>query len=266
MLGEIPESDFRIESEGHGTYKNFSVFDQSPFSERMRGLKDTLDRAGSGAVGDLFEAYRGQFGNNAAADELRFQEDINDWKRLLDGRVQRFEEKFADRLAVLRDFNLDAVCSGAPGEDRNLKIEAARDQVLDSLDTLEKISSRHSWTQEWEVSEHGQKQPYQLKLAYPEVKVRDRKAWTVTQGSGTDSDKLVFSLSGASAAACQRFQNFWNPIDKDPILQQWQVVRQGDRLTVTVPKADIERFSQVFSLDALSQADGYQRPGSGGRA
>ena len=260
MLGEIPESDFRIKSEGHGTYKNFSVFDQSPFSERMRGLKDTLDRAGSPEVVALFGAYRGQFGDEAPADELRFQDDIDRWKQLLDQRVQRFEEKFADRLAVLRDFNLEAVCSGAPGEDRNLKIETARDQVLDSLDTLEKISSRHAWTQEWEVSEHGHKQPYRLKLAYPEVKARDRKAWTVTEGSGPDSDKLVFSLSGASAAACQRFERFWNPIPKDAPLQQWQVSRQGDRLTVTVPKADIERFTQVFSLDALSRHDDYTRP------
>ena len=104
------------------------------------------------------------------------------------------------------------------------------------------------------------KQPYRLKLAYPEVKARDRKAWTVTEGSGSDSDKLVFSLSGASAAACQRFERFWNPIPKDAPLQQWQVSRQGDRLTVTVPKADIERFSQVFSLDALSRHDDYTRP------
>jgi hypothetical protein len=262
MLGEIPESDFRIKSEGHGTYKNFSVFDQSPFSERMRGLKDTLERTKSAEVNELFEAYRSQFGDEAAADELRFEDDIKGWKQLLDQRVQRFDEKFADRLAVLRDFDMEAVCSGAPGEDRNLKIETARDQVLDSLDTLEKISSRHAWTQEWEVNERGHKQPYRLKLAYPEVKVRDRQAWTVTQGAGRDSDKLVFSMVGTSAAACQQFESFWNPIDKDAQLQQWQVSRQGDRLTVTVPKADIEKFSQVFSMDALSRHDRYLRPES----
>lgn len=262
MLGEIPESDFRIKSEGHGTYKNFSVFDQSPFSERIRGLKDTLERAKGPEVATLFGTYRGQFGDNAVAEELSFQEDIDGWKRLLDERVGRFEEKFADRLAVLRDFNLDAVCSGAPGEDRDLKIETARDQILDSLDTLEKISSRHSWTQEWEVKERGQQQAYQLKLAYPEVKARDRTVWTVAQGTDADSDKLVFSMVASSAAACRRFDEFLNSIPEQARPQQMQVLQGGDRITITVPKADVEKFSQVFSMDELSRSDNYTRPGS----
>jgi hypothetical protein len=228
----------------------------------MRGLKDTLECARGPEVAALFDAYRGQFGDNVAAEELRFQGDIDGWKRLLDERVGRFEEKFADRLAVLRDFNLEAVCSGAPGEDRNLKIETARDQVLDSLDTLEKISSRHSWTQDWEVKEHGHKQPYQLKLAYPEVKARDRKVWTVEQETDADSDKLVFSMGGSSAGACRRLNAFLNRIPEQDRLQQMQVLQRDDRITITVPKADLEKFSQVFSMDALSRFDNYARPGS----
>ena len=261
MLGEIPESDFRIKSEGHGSYKNFAVFDQSPFSERMRGLKDTLDRVDGQEVRQLFESYKEQFGDNAASDELRFKADIEHWNALLDARVVRFREKFADRLAVY-GFDMSPALSGANAGDAIKQRETACDQVLDSLDALEKISSRHSWVQEWKAKERGRTQRYQLKLAYPEVKSADRQAWTVTQGkSVADRDSLIFTMVGSNAQATRRFDAFLGKTQPNGLPAGWKQSREHNGITLKVPKSDIGKFNELFNLDRLSQADGYVRPG-----
>jgi len=233
MQGDIPRNDFAIE-EG---YKNFSVFDQSPFSERMRGLKDTLDAAGNAGVQDIFDAYRSEFGGNTNP-ESQFVPEIDGWRQSLAARADRFRKGFADRLAVY-NFQVPATDAAYPS--------AQHDKILDTLDTLEKITSEHHWTQRWTNAEG---QPVMLKLAYPDVNFKQRQAWKVNQRR----DSIVFEMETANASARRRFADFCGEPSRLP--QGFGVSVVDGRIRLEIPKTEIGAAYRLFSIQALRSHDG----------
>jgi hypothetical protein len=257
MKGEIPRNDFRIKSEGHGSYKNFSVFDQSPFSERMRGLKDTLEKvlyAGSEVTGGIYNEYRQQFGGARqpdTQDELQFMDDVNEWRDQLEGRAKRFENAFEDRLAV---YNFDMSEIGHGVEDpmqRQALINTTHDQILDTLDTLEKITSKHSWTQEWSDSKGAK---FGVDLVNPQVRFKDRQEWRVKEDPN-DSGRLIFEMARPNREAELRLQAFRNGLPQGANLDMTVI---GS--SISIPKSQIGSLSSYFSLDNLAKLDGHPRP------
>lgn len=237
MQGDIPRNDFAIE-EG---YKNFSIFDQSPFSERMRGLKDTLDAVGNNGVQNIFEEYRSEFGGNTNP-ESQFTPEIDGWQQSLDARANRFREGFADRLAV---YNFELPATDAAHQ------SAQHDKILDTLDTLEKITSEHQWTQRWTNAEG---QPVMLKLAYPEVNFKQRQAWRVTE----HDHSIVFEMETANASARRRFADFCGEPSRLPEGFKTSVV--DGRIRLEIPKTDIGVAYGLFNIQALRLHEGVDDP------
>lgn len=257
MKGEIPRNDFRIKSEGHGSYKNFSVFDQSPFSERMRGLKDTLEKvlyAQGEVTGGVFNEYRKQFGGDKKSDlnkELQFAEDINKWRNELEERALRFERAFSDRLAVYK-FDMSTIADSVQDPvQRQSLINNAHDNILDTLDALEKITSKHSWTQEWSDSKGAK---FGVDLVNPQVRFVDRQEWRVKEDPN-DSGRLIFEMVSPNREAELRLKAFRNGVPQSANLDM--AVIGG---SISIQKSQIGNLSSYFGLDNLAKLDAHPRP------
>lgn len=203
-------------------YKNFTIFDQSPFSERMEGVRELQRLRQGGDDLDVFEEYAGIFdGTDPGMD---FSDQIADMKKAYVERRAYILDVFADRLAVY-DFDF----AGTEGE-----VETARTNTLDVLDSLEKISSEHSWMSG------------KTELQYPEV--TSRVEWKVAE----KDDVLEFRADGCGRAGRERLQSF---IDGQLSGQGYVLRRDGDALVLEIPKAQIGKAFGDFGMDNLRRHD-----------
>lgn len=125
-------------------YRNFSVFEDCPLSEKIRGVRLLKNLAETGADLALFDAYAQYFDQDGRQHpELNFGDKIRELKQLYHYR----------RDAVLAEFR------------ERLPLTAVQ---LDTLDHLEKLTSRTT-----EISETG-KYPLQ------HLKTVRRQPWSVT--------------------------------------------------------------------------------------
>jgi hypothetical protein len=202
-------------------YKNFSIFDKAPLSEKMKGVKDIQDLAKTGRDIAIFEQYEEQFG--AGKGHLDFSESLAQWKDQYVERRDKILDVFTSRLAVY-DFQL----SGTQQEQ-----EKRVDQTFDLMDNLEKLTSRSSTT-----SPNGL-----VELARP--RVLERVEWGVVQNQdGT----LTFSAP-SSPEARERLESFLGPerfgmLGKD----------EGGRLSITLSPNTLDGFAQLFSDDNVFKA------------
>jgi hypothetical protein len=201
-------------------YKNFSIFDKAPLSEKMKGVKDIQDLAKTGRDVAIFEQYEEQFG--AGKGDLDFSDSIKQWKDMHVERRDKILETFDSRLKVF-DFNL----SGVPGEQ-----EKRVDQTFDLMDNLEKLTSRSTTT-----SPNGL-----VELARP--RVLERVEWGVVQNQ---DGSLTFSAP-SSPEARERLESF---LGKEfGIL----VNEDGGRLSMTMQPDLLATFMTRFSDTNVFQA------------
>jgi len=206
-------SDFSLDSAAQR--KNFSIHDQSTLAEKMEGVrqiqqlkKDGLDPKES-MSSDIARAY------------------IN--------RREEILEVFRNRLEV---DNFDFGPAGINAEDK----KTARDQTLNMLDGLEKLTSTTVGTA------NGKNNGIRLEI--PQVqKPEHRKAWNVRQ-SGND---IQFTFQGKSSEAEKILQTLKDFNEKRHAPSQAYSFRRGpeDFITVTVKTADIAQAQEALSYENI---------------
>ena len=226
-------------------YKNFSIFDQSPFSERMEGVRDlvkTLSDDIESAQTKIFKQYADQFGPSAT-NELNFTQALTAISNGYQARVNYVKDTFTDRLAVY-DWKLSA--EEALDSEPNKEFHS---QTLNTLDMLEKISSKGVTLQSGGI-----------KLEQPSVPYKNRQEWRVTELPG-DPSKVVFApVGGSSRAAMQRLQDF----AQTTFREKWKEEMEEKGITVhlgsgssdnyiTVLKVEMKAANETFSVDALRE-------------
>lgn len=218
------------------SYKNFSIFDQSPYSDRMRGVQkiQTLRQSDS-EWSRIFAQYKSQFGSDKDANS-NFQAAIGQWQTSFESRADDIVNNvFKDRLAVY-EFDM--------GKTDSVEKDKAHAQVLDMLDTFEKITSKHAWTQRW-TDKDGT--PCRVDLAVPMVKPKDRQEWQVTEDK--QSGELVFKAVRPKKDFFDRWTQFRNSVDRFPVVS---VSSPSDsEFVVRIAKKDLESASEVFNLEQL---------------
>ncbi len=171
-------SDFSFKHPGwlpHQRYKNFSMFDQSTFAEKMEGVRQIARAKADGTDTAVFNTYAAQF--DADTPETDFSHDIGLMKRLYEGRREGILKTFEERLAVDK-FHFGSI--------HHEVINVRRDASLNLLDGLEKLTSPTI-----AVTKNGIKLAY-LQIADPSK----RKEWHIHQ-EGDLPYNIVFSYSGA---------------------------------------------------------------------
>ena len=209
-------------------YKNFTIFDQCAFSERMEGVRKLQALAQTNDDVKVFEDYEAAF-RGEDDDRLDFRAEIKSMKSAYQKRRDYIlQTVFADRLKV---YGYDMSTLG----DNDAR-ETAKKQVLDILDMLEKISSKHKWMSD------------NTELAYPILTGR-RSEWKVTeQGSN-----IEFSIEKPSRSARGMLDNFMSAMHIDD--QYTVTTRQDGTIVLTVPKAQIGAAYGHFGVDNLRRHD-----------
>lgn len=228
------QNDFSMSNAG--SYRNFSIFDQSSYSDRMRGVQkiQTLRQSDS-EWGRIFAQYKSQFGADKDANS-NFQAAIDRWQSSFESRADDIVNNvFKDRLAV---YEFDV------GTTDPVKKDEAHAQVLDMLDTFEKITSKHTWTQRW-TDKDGT--PCRVDLAFPMVKPKDRQEWRVTEDK--QSGELVFQAIRPKKDFFDRWTQFRNSVDKFPVVSVSSP--SNSEFIVRIAKKDLASAAEVFNLQQL---------------
>lgn len=205
-------------------YKNFSIFDQSPFSERMEGVKELARLSKTNEDVAVFREYAATFGKDNPG--LDFSGQIGEMEKAYLSRREHILDVFGDRLAVY-DFDFSGVRSP-------MTPETAQRNTLDVLDALEKISSEHSWMSG------------NTELEYPMVK--NRTEWQVKE----QGDTLEFRAEGVGRSARRQLENF---VAAQTPNGRYTIVEDNGSLVLRIPKADIGQAHGDFSMTALKRQD-----------
>lgn len=238
-----------------GIYKNFSIFDQSPFSERMEGVRDlvgTLDNYSASEQHQVFTQYDNAFGSACTNQELRFAKEINAIRDAYRNRLEYIKTVFADRLAVY-----EWTLPGKPDVNQ-AENQVFHAQTLDTLDMLEKISTKDVKLQKDSIQ-----------LAQPSVPYDKRQAWQV-KAHASDPDCLVFSpVKGNPKEAIARLQNFLMKNSGNDWRQQMEesgITFRGDAgradSQLVIRKDKMEAAKRVFSVEELRKFFAMQQPPS----
>ncbi|HMR33769.1 MAG TPA: hypothetical protein PKA13_20650 [Geminicoccaceae bacterium] len=167
------------------SYKNFTMFDQQPLSEIIQGARDMQALKDSGGDTRIFADYAQGF-DGTAEHGLDYQEEMEALKTADAGRRDYILGVFAERLAVDK-FDFAGGVQLTP--DQQL---AMSNRTLDTLDALEKITSRTS-----DLSPDGT-----VQLQRP--RVTDRREWHIQQSSATKDIHMSFSGSKSEAREAMR--------------------------------------------------------------
>lgn len=160
-------------------FKNFSMFDDCSFSEKMQGIRQILDMRESGADLKVFDSY-GTWLNEQiqiSADP----EEKEEFKKLA-ADVEKMRSQFIAR----RDYILDDVF----GE--RIQFINADPPILDSLDALEKLTSKTRMT-----SENGE-----IALRHPQI-AGSRQEWRIA--SDTAGGYVLTTQAGSEPGGLREF-------------------------------------------------------------
>lgn len=226
-------SDFSFEqpsSLSSKCYKNFSVFDQSSFAEKMEGVRQIKALAEQGDDMQLFDVYAQRFGDKSKK-ELYFAKDIQEMQKLYMQRRDAILAVFSERLEV-DTFNFGADISDDVKTTR-------RDTALNLLDCLEKLTSKTIG-----------KTAGGIALAYPQVETpSDRREWSVRQNP---DNSLEFSFTGSKSAAKQvqkRFEAYRT--GEAAFAPASRLSGDGKSVSFTVPLDRLSDIAQAFDYSAL---------------
>lgn len=160
-------------------FKNFSMFDDCSFSEKMQGIRQILDMRENGADLKVFDSYgtwlNEQIQNSADSEEKA------EFKKLASD-----VEKMRSRFIARRDYILDEVF----GE--RIQFINANPPILDSLDALEKLTSETRMT-----SENGE-----IALRHPQL-AGSRQEWHIA--SDTAGGYVLTTEAGREPAGLREF-------------------------------------------------------------
>ena len=221
-------------------YKNFSIFDQSTFAEKMAGVRKLQQLEGEDSA--LFDEYAKEYGPPSNEHEaLNFQEQLRKTKEQYIGRKEDILNTFASRLAV-DNYSFGGSIDSNPELKRNY-----RDQTLNLLDGLEKLTSTTVGTAQGK--ENG------VRLEIPQIlKPEHRKAWDVRQ----NGEHIEFTFDGKAAEAqkiLKTLEDYGNKLVNPPA--PYTIQNSKGQITLSVPR---EQILQAQSALSYSQIMHYKHP------
>ncbi len=212
-------------------FLNFSVFDDSNRSEKLKGMVAIRNAFVRGDFARTFDAYEARFpeANDGGDPELRaaVRGRIQEMREEFTAQYQRLMGVFGDQLAVYDHF-----AALTPGDDTTAC------KVIDAVENLERLTSPTVG-----MSKHGE-----VQLRHLEVTPETRVPWKVRVADG-----------GAAVFTCDKLPDGKRPLLAN-LLQRAGVtdvaVGAGGAFTFTVPPANVPTFLGSFTEDAVRQAVG----------
>ncbi len=226
--------DFSFKDTQGGVFEkrflNFSVFDDSNRSEKLKGMVAIRDAFVRGDFARTFDAYAARFpeaGDGDPALRAAVRGRIREMREEFTAQYQRLMGVFGGQLAVYDHF-----LALTPGDD------ATACKVIDAVENLERLTSPTVAT-----SKHGE-----VPLRHLEVTPETRVPWKVRVADG-----------GAAVFACDRLPDARRPLLAN-LLQRAGVTDvatdAGGAFTFTVPPANLAAFLGSFTEDAVKAAVG----------
>lgn len=226
--------DFSFKDTQGGVFEkrflNFSVFDDSNRSEKLKGMVAIRDAFVRGDFDNIFNEYEARFpadegGDPALGSAIRSR--LGEMRAEFNGQYDRMMGVFGGQLAVYDHF-----LALTPGDD------ATACRVIDAVENLERLTSPTVAT-----SKHGE-----VQLRHLEVTPETRVPWKVRVAPG-----------GAVVYSCDRL-----PEGRKPLLENMLQLAgvtdvaadAGGAFTFTVPQANLPAFLGAFTEDAVRQAVG----------
>lgn len=226
--------DFSFKDTQGGVFEkrflNFSVFDDSNRSEKLKGMVAIRDAFVHGDFDNIFNEYEARFpadegGDPALGSAIRSR--LGEMRAEFNGQYDRMMGVFGGQLAVYDHF-----LALTPGDDTT----ACR--VIDAVENLERLTSPTVAT-----SKHGE-----VQLRHLEVTPETRVPW-----------KVRVAPDGAVVYSCDRLPEGRTPLLAN-MLQGAGVTEveadAGGAFTFTVPQANLPAFLGAFTEDAVRQAVG----------
>lgn len=226
--------DFSFKDTQGGVFEkrflNFSVFDDSNRSEKLKGMVAIRDAFVRGDFDNIFNEYEARFpadegGDPALGSAIRSR--LGEMRAEFNGQYDRMMGVFGGQLAVYDHF-----LALTPGDD------ATACKVIDAVENLERLTSPTVAT-----SKHGE-----VQLRHLEVTPETRVPW-----------KVRVAPDGAAVFACDRLPEGRKPLLAN-MLQRAGVTEveadAGGAFTFTVPQANLAAFLGAFTEDAVRQAVG----------
>lgn len=227
--------DFSFKDTQGGVFEkrflNFSVFDDSNRSEKLKGMVAIRDAFVRGDFDNIFNEYEARFpADDPHADQAlgsAIRSRLGEMRAEFNGQYDRMMGVFGGQLAVYDHF-----LALTPGDD------ATACRVIDAVENLERLTSPTVST-----SKHGE-----VQLRHLEVTPETRVPW-----------KVRVAPDGAVVYSCDRL-----PEGRKPLLEN---MLQGAGVTeveagtdgsfsFTVPPANLPAFLGAFTEDAVRQAVG----------
>lgn len=227
--------DFSFKDTQGGVFEkrflNFSVFDDSNRSEKLKGMVAIRDAFVHGDFDNIFNEYEARFpADDPHADQAlsqAIQTRIREMRAEFNGQYDRMMGVFGGQLAVYDHF-----LALTPGDD------ATACRVIDAVENLERLTSPTVAT-----SKHGE-----VQLRHLEVTPETRVPW-----------KVRVAPDGAVVYSCDRLPEGRKPLLENMLqLAGVTEVEAGtdDSFTFMVPQANLPAFLGAFTEDAVRQAVG----------
>jgi hypothetical protein len=220
---------------GPKDYKNFSIFDQSTFAQKMEGVRKLQQLQGHDSA--LFDEYAKQYGPENGSKALDFRDQLLTTQAQYIGRRNDILQTFSSRLAV-DNYRFGDEIDNNPELKRN-----HRDQTLNLLDGLEKLTSTT-------VGRAGGKKDG-VRLNIPQVlKPADRKAWDVQQ----NGNYIVFSFQGKPAEARKMLETLRDFCRQTGVqsLPDFETDGAG-AITLSVPRDQILQAQSALGYSQIMQ-------------
>lgn len=227
--------DFSFKDTQGGVFEkrflNFSVFDDSNRSEKLKGMVAIRDAFVHGDFENIFNEYEARFpADDPHADQAlsqAIQTRIREMRAEFNGQYDRMMGVFGGQLAVYDHF-----LALTPGDD------ATACGVIDAVENLERLTSPTVAT-----SKHGE-----VQLRHLEVTPETRVPW-----------KVRVAPDGAVVYSCDRLPEGRKPLLENMLqgagVTEVEAGTDGS-FTFTVPQANLPAFLGAFTEDAVRQAVG----------
>lgn len=226
--------DFSFKDTQGGVFEkrflNFSVFDDSNRSEKLKGMVAIRDAFVRGDFDTIFNEYEARFpadegGDPALGSAIRSR--LGEMRAEFNGQYDRMMGVFGEQIDVYDHF-----VALTPGDD------ATACRVIDAVENLERLTSPTVAT-----SKHGE-----VQLRHLEVTPETRVPW-----------KVRVAPDGAVVYSCDRL-----PEGRKPLLENMLQLAgvtdvaadAGGSFSFTVPQANLAAFLGAFTEDAVRQAVG----------
>lgn len=227
--------DFSFKDTQGGVFEkrflNFSVFDDSNRSEKLKGMVAIRDAFVHGDFDNIFNEYEARFpADDPHADQAlsqAIQTRIQEMRAEFNGQYDRMMGVFGGQLAVYDHF-----LALTPGDD------ATACRVIDAVENLERLTSPTV-----SMSKHGE-----VQLRHLEVTPETRVPW-----------KVRVAPDGAVVYSCDRLPEGRKPLLENMLqgagVTEVEAGTDGS-FTFTVPQANLPAFLGAFTEDAVRQAVG----------